>query len=224
MKGYHHLTQNQIDQILQVYRETKSTRLTADRLGIALQKVGYHVKKAGIPLSNLRDNACRRNRYLVERLVSEKASLSEIARQVGTNTRQVKAFLERWGIEYTPYGSLGDHNSNWRGGRRIDKDGYVLIHYPDHPHCTRQGYVREHRLVMEASLGRYLLPKEVVHHLDDNHQNNAIENLKLYGSNGEHLAETIAGQVPNWSEDGKRRISEAVRRPRGRKRKPSPDQ
>jgi len=68
--------------------------------------------------------------------------------------------------------------SNWRGGR-IKNDGYVLIHSPNHPHADRQGYVREHRLIMEEMIGRYLTPQEYVHHIngipDDNHK----ENLEL---------------------------------------------
>src|SRR5689334_22036255 len=50
----------------------------------------------------------------------------------------------------------GPKNAGWKGGRRIDKDGYVLIYAPDHPQATKAGYVREHRLVMEQHLERYL--------------------------------------------------------------------
>ena len=223
-KKYHQLTQDEIDQVLSSYKETKSVRITADQLDLNHQRVRHCIKRAGIPLTGYRSTACSRNYDLVVSLVESGASLSEIARQVGGSRRHVKTFLDRYDIEYTPYGCCGDHNSNWRGGRRIDKDGYVLIHSPDHPHCNRHGYVREHRLVMEEHLGRYLLPTEVVHHRDDDHQKNTIENLRLYGTNGEHLAETLVGQVPNWTEDGKRRISEAVRRPRGQKQKPIPAQ
>jgi hypothetical protein len=30
----------------------------------------------------------------------------------------------------------GSRNPNWRGGRRIDKDGYILVHTPYHPFCS----------------------------------------------------------------------------------------
>lgn len=36
-----------------------------------------------------------------------------------------------------------------------------------------------HREVMELSIGRKLLPKEVVHHRDGNPKNNSIENLEI---------------------------------------------
>ena len=73
----------------------------------------------------------------------------------------------------------GEDNHNWRGGRRIDKNGYVLIYSPDHPNRDKNNLVREHRLVMEAVLRRYLSPSEIVHHRDGNRQNNHRTNLQL---------------------------------------------
>jgi len=61
-----------------------------------------------------------------------------------------------------------------KGGGR-----YILIFKPGHPHCTKAGYVREHRLVMEKKLGRYLEKGEIVHHKDDDSENNTIDNLEL---------------------------------------------
>lgn len=219
MKGYHHLTQEQIDELLRVYRETQSTAATAKRLGLKVRLVGYHVKRAGFQLTGYRRTACWRNRELVLTLVKQGATLEEIARQVGTNRTRVKEFLERYGVEREPLDQSGENNPNWKGGRMIDKHGYMLVFCPNHPNCNRHGYVREHRLVMEQRLDRYLGPKEVVHHIDRNRQNNDIENLKLYGSNGDHLAEELEGRAPNWTEEGRQRIQEGVARAVANRRK-----
>ena len=79
----------------------------------------------------------------------------------------------------------GSGNPKWRGGRTIN-DGYVYIYKPEHPYAEHHGYVLEHRLVMESILGRYLTPKESVHHIDGNKANNAPENLMLMDNEGEH--------------------------------------
>jgi hypothetical protein len=80
----------------------------------------------------------------------------------------------------------GSKNSNWKGGRIVDFKGYVLVYAPTHPNCNHHGYVFEHRLVMEAHIGRTLLPTEVVHHINGDPADNRIENLALYSSKSDH--------------------------------------
>ena len=81
----------------------------------------------------------------------------------------------------------GSDNPHWKGGRRVDKDGYILIQAPEHPYRDIDGYVREHRLVMEQSLGRFLNPVEVVHHINEIKSDNSLDNLMLFASGAEHI-------------------------------------
>lgn len=73
----------------------------------------------------------------------------------------------------------GARHPNWKGGMRKDGQGYIHIYSPEHPHCDTRKCVREHRLVMEAHLGRYLEPREIVHHRNEMKDDNRIENLRL---------------------------------------------
>jgi len=76
----------------------------------------------------------------------------------------------------------------WKGGRTIGSTGYVLIFSPTHPHKDCGGYVYEHRLVMEAHLGRTLLPTEVCHHINGIKDDNRIENLTRFDSQSDHAS------------------------------------
>ena len=79
----------------------------------------------------------------------------------------------------TNLGKTGSAHPAWKGGRAIDRDGYVRVYRPDHPFPRRGGYVLEHVMVMELSIGRRIASDENVHHKDDDKQNNALENLEL---------------------------------------------
>lgn len=75
--------------------------------------------------------------------------------------------------------SSGANRYNWKGGRSVKKNGYVMILAKKHPYAKSNGYVFEHRLVMEKHLGRYLVPGEEVHHKNRVHDDNRLENLVL---------------------------------------------
>ena len=74
-------------------------------------------------------------------------------------------------------------------------NGYKMILKPEHPDCVKsgamEGYVYEHRLVAEESMGRPLRPEEDVHHLDGNRANNLPRNLLV-------LEGTQHTKLHNW--------------------------
>lgn len=83
-------------------------------------------------------------------------------------------------IGHRPFNNVsGEKNPKWGGGLHIDKDGYKLVYCPKHPNRVLGCYIREHRLIMEKHLGRFLNRGEIVHHKNGNKQDNRIENLEL---------------------------------------------
>lgn len=71
--------------------------------------------------------------------------------------------------------------------RLVNTSGYILVLARNHPYKNSGFYVREHRLVVEKIIGRFLLPTEEVHHLDHNRKNNKPHNLMAFKSKSAHL-------------------------------------
>ena len=67
----------------------------------------------------------------------------------------------------------------WAIGKSVSKGPYNYVRIEDHPSATANGYVLEHRAIMENHLGRLLIEKEIVHHRNGDGKDNRIENLEL---------------------------------------------
>lgn len=184
------------------------------QISLSLRVSYYHVKKcildAGLQLrSRAEINKMRRPCVDPEALrkILDSCSLShhEIASHFGVSVSTLTRTMRSLGYNSVKgRGSKGAKNYFWKGGRSLDSDGYVLLKCPDHPQANRNGYVREHRLVMEKILGRYLDSEEVVHHIDGDKANNSPENLELHVSNGAHLrGHMLEGSIPRCQKTGR---------------------
>lgn len=88
-----------------------------------------------------------------------------------------------------------------------DVNGYRSIYLPDHPRSYKsgnwKGWIYEHVVIAEESIGRYLREDEVVHHLDFNRSNNRSSNL-LVLSKSQHskLHKWLDSGAPGWQRPG----------------------
>lgn len=111
--------------------------------------------------------------------------------KVSKETRQKMAIAKK-GISFTlehrkniSDAKKGEKHPRWKGGV-IEGLGYFLQKEPSHPSANVNGYVLQHRLIVEKSIGRYLKVRELVHHIDENRKNNNLDNLFLFRHQAAH--------------------------------------
>jgi hypothetical protein len=103
----------------------------------------------------------------------------------------------------------GEKGANWKGGRKKNRIGHVLILKKGHPMADSNGYLFEHRYIMAEHLGRMLTDDEVVHHKNGIKDDNRIENLEIM-TIAEHTKLHHTGC--KRSAETKQKIREAKRR------------
>lgn len=106
-------------------------------------------------------------------------------------------------------GQFGAVNGQWKGGRLVASNGYVLIRVGTNHHLSDvRGYAYEHRVIAEKKLGRRLLPSEQVHHIDGDKKNNDPDNLDVVESIAAHRAlHRVSGRVRRLPNEENKDIS-----------------
>jgi len=132
--------------------ENKSMPDIAKELGMKYSTVRYWLIKFGIELRSRADG------------------IRAVSHKLGSGLRgKTRIFSDEW-KENISKAKLahGDMNAS---GVSIKPSGYIEITRGEHK------FRGQHRVIMEAHLGRRLEHNEVVHHKDENKQNNSIDNL-----------------------------------------------
>lgn len=158
--------------------------------------------------------------------IDKKKSLNQLTQELNvprtTLTRRLKrfGFKIRWhkGIPHTdkhkenlskalkgrkvPW-QIGSKNSGWKGGKFYNQEGYKLIRMPNHPRAYKNGYVPEHRIIVEKKIGRYLKEFEHVHHLNGIKDDNRLDNLELINAQTHNLVTRLESEVKKLRKENK---------------------
>lgn len=159
--------------------------------------------------------------------LDKKHSTVEIAGMFGCAKAQIRRRLVAAGVQMrsiqeayslstanpTKLAVRGPRHPSWKGGRKTHsaRNPYVMVMRPDHPEANREGYVFEHRLVMEQQLGRPLAADETIHHINGIKDDNRPENLAVM-THSEHMSlhmkeKHAAGKIPNPNPPRKRGVT-----------------
>src|ERR1700741_4094678 len=159
--------------------EWLTTYQIGDKVGCSNTAVQNALRRFGIPIHQYRVKGMDKDN-LYELYVNQKLSLIKISEMLGCNNETVRKALQRHGIPVRSKseagknkvitsehmekikklgnlnrGKVGKDHPAWKGGRYVNKDGYVVIR-------VNGKHVLEHRHVMEQYLGRKLEPWEEV--------------------------------------------------------------
>lgn len=88
-------------------------------------------------------------------------------------------------VKGQPRRFIKGHDKRSPSGRRLTTQGYVAVYIPGHPRATK-GFVLEHVVMAERAVGRPLPIGAIVHHVNDNKQDNRRDNFAVLENHAEH--------------------------------------
>lgn len=159
----------------------------------ALKKLGIPLRQAGL----IRSGKSRTDRidrlydpvWLREQYIDKKRSPTEIAIELNCAETSVASALSDFNIRRS--------NQVRRGESRKDsnKNGYIRVWMPEH-HRAIRGYAMRHNIIAEQTLGRELLPNEIVHHINEKRNDDRADNYIIMPNHTAHVR--FHNNPPAW--------------------------
>lgn len=143
--------------------EQKSIKTISKELGVSAGCVFNHMKKYGIEARDQKSTFNFRGK-----------KHSEDVLEIISKTHKGKVLSDETKRKMSASKKVGGI-----GHKKKRSDGYIYVYFPDHPKSSKDGYIMEHILVIEALHGRHLNEDECVHHINHVRHDNRKENLKL---------------------------------------------
>lgn len=176
------LTQDEQKAVIDRYQEGESLSQLGESYGVSLVTIRNVLRRHDVPRRARGRSTPGFDADEAVRRYQAGESQQAIANSYGTSQAVISRLILERGLSRNLRNR--DGHGNWKGGRVIQGDGYVLVWMdPGDPLAamrSRVGYVLEHRLVMARSLGRPLQPWETVHHINGVRDDNRPENLELW--------------------------------------------
>lgn len=174
------------DEIVKLAKTGIVGKQIAARLGVDRTGLKRYCDRHGIKVAN------RRTIEAVSDAVKTLAESGKTSAQIASKLGFSQVTVNKW---------CSDNSVLLRDGYHsrviIAKGKYILVQAPGHPTADSKGYVRLHRLIVEAKIGRYLAREEIVHHIDGNTFNNDPLNLEIT-TRAEHGREHTANGDSGW--------------------------
>ncbi len=190
-KSYKHFPKELYREVCERYLAGESASELAISYGRSHHTITRVLRKNDVSIRNTRmGNFTDEEKLLILGEWENGVALRLIREKYQTSVPILKQLIGGAGYNLNREAKLGPKNHQWRGGRRVSSQGYILVWAdPNHPfyESMSQGktdrtgarYFSKHRIVMAEFLNRSLEAREQVHHMDGNRSNNEIENLQL---------------------------------------------
>ena len=138
-------------------------------------------KRYGIKREEPLRSVCLDEAELKWLYIDEKQTMEQMAEYFGCGESTVRENIIRAGlnIDAVEVAQRRIERNKQKYTFRYECDGYRMIHMPEHPSSTADGYIREHRYLAEVAMGRYLRMGEQVHHINVQKLDNRVENLAV---------------------------------------------